>query len=178
MTPEQAVFLEKLYYLNFNKLNLYAEARLQKSFQTHNVVQATFHEAVRSISKLMELPNPSGWLMATLKDKIQAQECARTRYIARFFFFVPNLEKMLLASDDTQIETAGPELSDALQTIKAALTQDEYQLFHRIVFDKASYLDISQELGITIWAGLKRLDRIGEKLRKADWHVACGAKKV
>ena len=50
--------------------------------------------------------------------------------------------------------------------IRQALTPDELFLFERLVFDKASHLEVSKELGITVWTSQKRFERIKKKLQK------------
>ena len=62
MLPEQDAFIEKLYHEFFTQLWIYAKAALGDPEQTQEVVQDTFHEAVRHIDILMAHDNPKGWL--------------------------------------------------------------------------------------------------------------------
>ena len=54
-----------------------------------------------------------------------------------------------------------------METIEQTLTAEEYQLLKRIILNKASHLEVAQELGITVYASQKRLERIRDKLGKA-----------
>ena len=69
MHPDQDRFIEQLHHDYFGKLTMYASASLKDQSRTQDVVQDTFHEAVRCIDVLMAHPNPGGWLMVTLKIK-------------------------------------------------------------------------------------------------------------
>ena len=63
MLPEQDAFIEKLYHEFFTQLWIYAKAALGDPEQAQEVVQDTFHEAVRHIDLLVVHDNPKGWLM-------------------------------------------------------------------------------------------------------------------
>ena len=54
-----------------------------------------------------------------------------------------------------------------IEKIERALTREEYQLLKRLILDKASHLEVAKELGITVYASQKRLERIRGKLYKA-----------
>ena len=47
------------------------------------------------------------------------------------------------------------------------MTEDESHLLKRIVLDKATYLELSKELGISVWACQKRMQRLLKKLKSA-----------
>ena len=51
--------------------------------------------------------------------------------------------------------------------VTATLTQEEFYLLRRIVFESASHLEVAEELGISVWASQKRLERIRKKLEQA-----------
>lgn len=70
MLPEQDAFIEKLYHEFFTQLWIYAKAALGDPEQAQEVVQDTFHEAVRHIGILTAHDNPKGWLMDVLKRKL------------------------------------------------------------------------------------------------------------
>ena len=92
MLPEQDAFIEKLYHEFFTQLWIYAKAALGDPEQTQEVVQDTFHEAVRHIDILMAHDNPKGWLMDALKKKIMHARRSMNRYILRFISLDSDLE--------------------------------------------------------------------------------------
>ena len=48
--------------------------------------------------------------------------------------------------------------------IENVLTPEELHLLKRLVFDRASHLEVAQELGISVYASQKRLERVRAKL--------------
>ena len=53
MHPDQDRLIEQLYHEYFGKLTLYASAALRNQTRAQDVVQDTFHEAIRRIDTLM-----------------------------------------------------------------------------------------------------------------------------
>lgn len=166
MLPSQENFFNQLYQENFWKLRRYALTYLNEN-QAEEIVQDTFFEATQKIDILMTHENPGGWLMSTLKNKIR--NCQRKN----------QKDLMMLVSLDSEIalQIAAPEsaediieqdetLSIASQKIKDNLSPDDLHLLKRIIFDNASHKEVSDELGISIWASQKRLERIRVKLGK------------
>ena len=58
MLPEQDTLIEKLYREFFTQLWIYAKAELEDPEQAQEVVQDTFHEAVRHIDILLPHGSP------------------------------------------------------------------------------------------------------------------------
>ena len=71
MMPDKNELVERLYRLHFKKLFIYANAVLRDPEQAKDVVQDTFHEALRRIDVFAKHENPGGWLMNTLKNKLK-----------------------------------------------------------------------------------------------------------
>lgn len=160
MHPEQDNFIEQLHRAHFGKLTIYAAASLKDQGRAQDVVQDTFHEAVRHIGTLMAHPNPGGWLMQTLKYKIQEDERAHHRQMRRFL----SLNTDLLAESGRTDPRLDRDERPLLDQIQAALTPEEYHLLVRLTIDRASHLEVAQELGISVWACQKRLERVRKKL--------------
>lgn len=150
-------FIEELYRLEYNKLLGYAERRLNNLELSQDLVQDVFHEAVRHKEKLFLHPNPQGWLVQTLKNKILSNERERAHY-AKLFVSSEDVKELAAPSDGTW---------EMMETIRKVLTEEELSLLWRIVLGGESYLAVSCELGITVWACQKRVSRIRQKLREA-----------
>lgn len=160
MHPEQDKLIEQLHRSYFGKLMLYAAACLKDRSRAQDVVQDTFHEAVRHIDTLLTHPNPGGWLMQTLKYKIREDARAHSQHMRHFL----SLNTDLLTEPgqtDPRLDRAERPLLDQIQ---AALTPEEYHLLTRLTMDQASHLEVAQELGISVYASQKRLERIRKKL--------------
>ncbi len=83
MMPDKNELVERLYRLHFKKLFIYANAVLRDPEQAKDVVQDTFHEALRRIDVFSKHENPGGWLMNTLKNKLKENERTRRRDLLR-----------------------------------------------------------------------------------------------
>lgn len=166
MLPEQDSFFDALYQSMFNKLLLYAQAGLSDKSKAMDVVQDTFHEAVLKIDSLMTHPNPHGWLMQTTKNKIKEYNRTQTTYIKRCLSLDSELSPALGQEDPEMKALENSGGTPILVRIRKALTPEELFLFERLVFDKASHLEVSKELGIMVWTSQKRFERIKKKLQK------------
>lgn len=164
MLPEQDSFFEALYYGTFHKLFLYAQAGLSDKSKAMDVVQDTFHEAVLKIDDLVTHPNPQGWLMQTTKNKVKEYNRTRITYLKRCISLDSELPPAL-GQEDPQVEAVERQRAVPVwDRIGQSLTPEEFTLFKRLVLDKASHLEVSKELGITVWACQKRFERIKKKL--------------
>lgn len=146
------------------KLYTYALSVLRDPEMAMDVVQDTFHTAAERIEKLADHENPTGWLMNTLKHKIHDQQRSLSRYAAHFvslsgYEFAAVDEKTKGFPEDNKL-LARRMLSD----IQKFLKPEDYYLLKRVAFDKASHREAAKELGITVWASQKRLERIRKEL--------------
>lgn len=171
MLPEQDAFLEKLFRECVNDLILYATTTLRDATRAQDVVQDTFHEAILCMKDkdLMSHKNPGGWLMKTLKNKIKESNRTQVRYLNRVMYVEPDVLAVLAPPDDSFDRL---EYKLILEEISKVLTPEEMYLLERIVLDRASHLDVSKKMGITVWDSQKRFQRIKEKLRKKfpEWN--------
>lgn len=176
--PEQDALIEKLYYENFRKLTLYAMSVVKNEDRAKDIVQDTFHEAIKHIDQLMTHENPAGWLMVTTKYKIQESERSRNRYLLRFLSLDTDVTEAQLSRHQETIEDHIANVPFPFEKIEQALTPDEFKLLTRFVFDKASHLTIAQEFGISVYASQKRLERIRKKLYETFPERAPKKKKL
>ncbi|WP_242864882.1 RNA polymerase sigma factor [Flavonifractor plautii] len=167
MMPDEKELVERLYRLHFKKLFIYANAALRNPELAKDVVQDTFHEAMRRIDVVAKHENPGGWLMNVVKNKLKEYERNRRRdlrYLLSLDADFPdesNLpEELVLAQPETQGEPV-------LEIIERLLTPEELRLLKRLVFGRASHQQVAQEFGISVYASQKRLERIRDKLYTA-----------
>lgn len=168
MLPEQDKLLDELFQAYYLLLKRYARAQLRDEHRAEEVVQDTFHEAVNHIDTLMTHPQPKFWLLKTLKYKIMHSERDRARDLRRFLS-LESADDISLTEPDHLEELISEEqnnINDTLEIIKNRLTSEELQHLKRLTLDKASHLEVAEELGITVWTSQKRLERIRNKLRK------------
>ena len=155
MMPDEKELVERLYRLHFKKLFIYANAALRNPELAKDVVQDTFHEAMRRIDVVAKHENPGGWLMNVVKNKLKEYERNRRRdlrYLLSLDADFPdesNLpEELVLAQPETQGEPV-------LEIIERLLTPEELRLLKRLVFGRASHQQVAQEFGISVYASQK-----------------------
>lgn len=168
MVPTERELVEQLYRQYFEKLFLYADAQLNDPERARDVVQDTFHEAIRHADTLSTHVNPGGWLMRTLQNKLRESERARRRYLLRFLSLESDFPGGVFPAGGLPEEPpdAGPVPpgESPLEKIEKVLSPEEYRLLKRLVFDGASHLQVAREFHITVYASEKRLERIRDKL--------------
>lgn len=99
-----------------------------------------------------------GWLINTLRFTIKNMK-RHDFYQARLFISLNEIGEVALSNNhELEIDVEG--------ICQSILTKDEYYLFRRVVLDKATYKEMSDELGIKLWACQKRMQRILQKLKK------------
>lgn len=160
MPPEQDVFFESLYKTHFNSLLNYAKAQLHDRFGAEEVVQDTFYTALQQLEEVRRHENPQAYLFRVLKYKIREYRRSRNRCLKLFLALDYNvLPEVPAPSNSYPVSVSG-----ILETARDTLTEEEWYIFRRFVLGGAGHLKISQELGISVWASQKRLERIRKKL--------------
>lgn len=167
MLPEEDAFIEYLFQEHGRRLTLYATSVLRDPEKAQDVVQDVFHEAVLHIDVVRNHENTGGWLMKTLKNKLSEYLRARSRYIRLFLSLDTDFRSdSIAAPEPTGVLEARDDIS-ALRKIEQVLTPEELHLLKRLIIDQASHLEVAMELGISVYASQKRLERIRRKLYKA-----------
>lgn len=162
MDPGAHDLIESQFQEFYPALYQYAKIALDDPDWAEDVVQDVFHFALQNANALNQHPNPRGWLMQTLKNKIK--ECKRQRRkLAEMERSLDTLPEHILAVED---EVPEEQTEGAVEKIKRRLTKEELHLLKRIVLDKASHTELAEELHITVWASQQRLSRIRGKLRE------------
>ena len=151
---------ESLYRKNLGKLTIYAKARLEDPFLAEEAVQETFYTALTHPELLDRYGKPEACLMNILKNKIRECRRARRRYLRLFL----SLDDGLLAGACAPGGSASA--GGILEAARAGLSPEEWHLLRRFALDGASHLEISRELGVSVWASQKRLERIRKKLQE------------
>lgn len=148
MMPDKNELVERLYRLHFKKLFIYANAVLRDPEQAKDVVQDTFHEALRRIDVFAKHENPGGWLMNTLKNKLKENERTRRRDLLRLLSLDADFPDESNLPEELVAAQPEPQEESVIEKVERVLTPEEYQLLKRLVFDRASHLEVAQEFGI------------------------------
>lgn len=145
MMSDENELVERLYRLHFKKLFIYANAVLRDPEQAKDVVQDTFHEALRRIDVFSKHENPGGWLMNTLKNKLKENERTRRRDLLRLLSLDADFPDESNLPEELVAAQPEPQEESVIEKVERVLTPEEYQLLKRLVFDRASHLEVAQE---------------------------------
>lgn len=159
MKPEQDAFLEEHFRAQFNRLKYRAYCYLGDYAQAEVAVQEAFVTACTKIDAFMGSPNPTGWIVETVKNVSLNMQRSQNLYQS-LFISVEALEQPLeveLENDDAPLDIDG--------SCQESLTPNEYQLFRRYAVNRESTTKLAEEFGISAPACRKRLQRTAEKMR-------------
>lgn len=159
MRPEQDEIIEKLFRAHFNELEIHAYRYLGDWNQAQIAAQDAFHTACEKIDDLMDSPNPIGWLKNTVRNTARNMIKIRNRQI-KLFFSIEELSYEALATVPDETTT------DLMEECAKLVSETDLYLLKRIAVDGASYIEMAEELGITMWACRKRVQRTILKLQK------------
>lgn len=149
--------IERLYVQLYTKLFEYARSSLSSDSLAEEAVQDAFQIACQKPEALFGSPNPEGWMVNTLKNVIR--NTLRSQNIARRIllgYFASNIDDLTVSTDRIGLEILYDDIVDL----------EEFKLVKEFALDGKSYLDMSQELGITVAACRKRMQRARETLQK------------
>ncbi len=157
LDDNQRSFIEELYMEMYYPLFAYAMSALNDSSLAEEAVQDTCRIACAKVDNFLSSPNPRGWLLNTLKYVIKNMIRSRVRLnnmVVSSFEFDENT-----IADDTDTSNIDFMYSDIVDSA-------EYELLKKIALDKYTMLEASQEIGISVEACKKRVQRAKKKLKK------------
>lgn len=158
MRPDQEAFFEAFYRENFNKLKYQAYPYLNQLDQCEVAAQEAFLIAHDNIGTLMDHENPYGWMVETVKNVAKNMKRKQDRYLR------------LCQEVETLAQRFNPSAPDPLRLdfiCASIVKEEEYVLFRSITYGIKSYTEMAEELGISVPACRKRVQRTGERLRNA-----------
>lgn len=157
LNDNQRRAIEKYYHEMFYPLSAYAKSALNERMLAEEAVQDTFRIACAKADNLLSSPNPKGWLLNTLKNVIH--NAIRSRA------YLNSLVVSSIDFDETIV--SGDEDAPDLDFMYSDITDNEdYKLLKKIALDKYTMLEAAQELGISVEACKKRVQRAKKKLKK------------
>ena len=150
--------ISALYTEMFDFMYSYALAALGSPGLAEEAVQETFMIACQKPEKLLNSPNPKGWLVLTLKNVVHNQLRAKARLSYYIMKYAENRALVFDNVDAACDDYTAIEYSDIISS-------KDFAMLRMYVFDKCSMLEISQKFGISVEATNKRIQRARSKLR-------------
>ena len=156
LRDDQNVLIEQLYREMYHPLFTYARNALNDVSFAEEAVQDTFRIACAKIGDLETSPNPKGWLYNVLKNVI--------RNMRRSQIQITKLTMEAMMNEST-VALEGTE--DAVDLMYSdVIPREEYLLLKRIALERMTMLELSVELGISVEACKKRVQRARNKMKK------------
>lgn len=149
--------IERLYLKLYAFLFEYARSALPTDALAEEAVQDTFQIACQKPEAVLRSPNPEGWIVNTLKNVLK--NTIRQQNISRRIlldYFASNIDDITVTDDRVKLEILYKNVADL----------EEFKMIKAMALEGKSYLEISRELGISVAACRKRMQRAREKLRK------------
>lgn len=149
--------IERLYLQLYPLLFEYARSSLSSDSLAEEAVQDTFRIACQKPEAMINSPNPEGWIMNTLKNVLK--NTIRNQNISRRIlldYFASNINDITVTNDRVELEILYEDVADL----------EEFKMVKAMALEGKSYLEMSQELGISMAACRKRMQRARETLRK------------
>ena len=149
--------IERLYLQLYPLLFEYARSSLSSDSLAEEAVQDTFRIACQKPEAMINSPNPEGWIMNTLKNVLK--NTIRNQNISRRIlldYFASNINDITVTNDRVGLEILYEDVADL----------EEFKMVKAMALEGKSYLEMSQEFGISMAACRKRMQRAREILRK------------
>ena len=140
--------VEKLYKEMYPALHAYARRVLEDSALAEEAIQDAFCIACARRDQFLTSPNPQGWIM---QNTLRAQAKLRA----------------LLALDAGAEQTSGePELMSVDLLFCDVSDSEDFRLLKQIALERCTILELSEELGVSVEACKKRVQRARKRLQK------------
>ncbi|NLL39841.1 MAG: hypothetical protein GX254_09700 [Clostridiales bacterium] len=155
LNENQRYAIEKYYYEMYYALLAYAKSALNERSLAEEAVQDTFRIACAKADDFLSSSNPNGWLLNTLKNVIHNMIRSRAY-----------LNRILVSSWDFDMHLFQDTNSPDPDFIYSDLVDcEDYKLIKKIALDKYTILEVAQELGISVEACKKRVQRAKKRLK-------------
>lgn len=155
MTKKQRQYIEKLYSEMWQPLYAYAYSVLRSKEGAEEAVQETARIACCKPNDVMSSENPQGWMMKTLKMHLLNERRKRE-----------TMEKYIAAAeaDDISQFICYDDHFDLMYS--DMISPEEFQLLKWVYVENNTIIWASEQLGISVEACKKRVQRASDKLLK------------
>lgn len=150
--------IEELYIDLYPKLLRYATNSLGNPHLAEEAVQETFRIACAKFVQLMESQNRQGWLTNTLKHVISNTRRSQTKFNSLFMIITTAAQMSTEISEDNV---------DLAMYCISVLGKENFELIENVVIKKRTIAETSSEIGISVEACKKRIQRAKKKLKES-----------
>lgn len=147
--------METLYKEMYPALYAYALHVLQNPALAEEAIQDAFCIACAKRDQVLSNPKPQGWIMMTLKHVMQ--NMLRTQQ---------KLRRMLSLSDGEELPVEEPELLNVDLLFGNVSDSEDFRLLKRVALEQCTIPELAQDLGVSVEACKKRVQRARKRLQK------------
>lgn len=149
--------IEGLYISMYRKMCAYARSSLGNDALAEEAVQEAFQIALEKKDDFLNSPNPSGWLINTLRNVISNTERshATAERILRNYLST-HAGTLAISEDRVSVNVLYENVAD----------REEFKLLSEMAIEGKSILEMADERGISVNACKKRVERAKKKLQK------------
>lgn len=152
---DQDEFFTKIYQEMYSNLYSRAFVAIKNEDIAQELVQETFLVAYTKLDSLISSPSPQGWLIKTLQN-----------IIGNTYKQQAKIAEMIAWEELDENIGSDPEIPVKLE-YQGTIDDESLKLLMWIYCENWSYQEAADELGISLNACKKRIQRAKEQLRKA-----------
>lgn len=147
--------LEKLYKEMYPALHVYAMRILEDSALGEEAVQDAFCIACAKREQFLSSQNPQGWIMLTLKHVMQNMQRSQAKL------------KRITSLDEEECPAAESSELISVDLLFGDVSESEdFLLIKRIALDRYTIVELAEELGVSVEACKKRVQRARKRLQR------------
>ena len=147
--------LEEMYREMYPTLCAYALRILKDHALAEEAIQDTFCIACAKREQFLSSPNPQGWIMLTLKHVMQNILRSQAR-----------LQRLLSLDAGENLPAEAGELMSVDLLFGDVASSEDFRLLKRVALDQCTIPELAQELGVSVEACKKRVQRARKRLQK------------
>ena len=165
MTSGEREFFDWLYMNYFFVVYRYSLAIVKEPLVAEEVAQDVFLTALSHLDVLMKAEKPDRWLRKTAKYKCMHVFRERAKW-RKWMVSWEDAGTEPVATDQLVEVEEEENLQQLKESIRKVLTKEELALVRLVALEEKSYLTAAKQLGVTVSACQKRMQRIRKKLQK------------
>lgn len=156
LSEYQNKLIEQLFREMYHLLFVYARNALNGDVSfAEEAVQDTFRIACAKIEKLEASPNQKGWLLNVLKNVIRNMRRSQVQITKLTMEVMMNEPEIELEKTDAAIDLMYSDV----------ISREDFLLIKRVALERMTMLELSLELGISVEACKKRVQRAKNRMK-------------
>lgn len=153
-------FFEELYKKEYDDIIRFVRRLVNDNRGIEDITQETFLEAYRKRKKLMDHPNPKGWLYITARNKWMKWAEKQRKYLLDYDSHAEG------PVGDDKNRTDDYYMAEVMYSVKETLTEKDFRILRNYYEYGYSSKEMAKYLGVTENCFKVRVARMKAKLKK------------